>query len=52
MKNICRFLWIFCLFAMSAFAGDDGSKSITEAVVRGPFDRGVWELEGGAGEFC
>lgn len=35
---------------MSTFAGDGGKNP--PAVEAGAFDRGTWELEGGAGEYC
>jgi hypothetical protein len=49
-----KYLWVF--FAISgfvmtaAFAGEDG-KEVGVIQTAGPFDRGTWELEGGAGEF-
>jgi hypothetical protein len=49
MKHIGTFFLISTMFAMSALAGDDG-KDVVEAPP-GPFDRGAWELEAGAGEF-
>ena len=51
MKNICAFVGILGLFALRAFAGD-GGENPPAAVAAGPFDRGMWEMEGGAGEFC
>jgi hypothetical protein len=50
-KNICACLGIFSLFAMTALAGVEGKNPIPIVAAPGPFDRGVWELEGGAGEF-
>jgi hypothetical protein len=51
MKNICAFLGIFSLFAMTALAGDEGANSTTAPVTPSPFDRGTWEFEGGNAEF-
>jgi len=49
MKHLPPFFGIFVLFTISAFAGDDGKNIPT--IAPGPFDRGTWELEAGAGEF-
>ena len=51
MKNISTFIGIIALGAVNAFAGDDGKNPvIPDQPDR--FDRGEWELEGGAGDFC
>jgi opacity protein-like surface antigen len=50
-RTICALLGTLGLLATAAFAGDDGKNPIP-AVAPGPFDRGTWEIEGGAGEFC
>jgi len=50
MRNICTILGIFGLIAANAFAGDEGKNPVVP-VESSPFDRGTWELEGGAGWF-
>jgi opacity protein-like surface antigen len=49
MKNICALCGIFCLATAHALAGDVGKE--LQPAPPGPFDRGTYELEGGAGEF-
>jgi opacity protein-like surface antigen len=51
MKNICAYLGILSLFGMTVLADEEGKNPIPTVTVAGPFERGVWELEGGAGEF-
>jgi len=48
MKNICVFVGLFGLWAAAALAGD--LKQPVPFAAPGPFDRGGWELEGGAGD--
>jgi lipid A 3-O-deacylase len=50
MKNLSAILGISCLLAASAVAGD-GKNPIEPVTAPTPFDRGAWELEGGAGYF-
>jgi opacity protein-like surface antigen len=47
---LCACIGTSTLFAVSAFAGEDGKNTIVTPAP-GPFDRGTWSLEGGAGEF-
>lgn len=49
MKEIFVFLGLTCLLTSAALAGDDGKNPVAPAPESGPFDRGTWELEGGAG---
>jgi hypothetical protein len=50
MKIIWAFFGIFGLFACRAMAGDAGNRAML--ATPGAFERGTWEIEGGAGEFC
>jgi hypothetical protein len=50
LKSIRTVLALFSLCTWTALAGDAG-KEITSAATPGPFERGMWELEGGAGYF-
>lgn len=45
------FLGISGLFSMPALANDEGKNLLAAAVAPEPFDKGVWELEGGVGQF-
>jgi len=50
MKITWAFFGLFGLITLNALAGSQETNSIETAP--GPFARGTWELEGGAGEFC
>lgn len=50
MKNVRALLVILGMPLACALAGDDG-KTVTPVATPGPFDRGTWEAEGGAGFF-
>jgi hypothetical protein len=50
MKIIWALFGIFGLIAARALGGEDGNSPAQAGP--GPFDRGTWEIEGGAGEFC
>jgi lipid A 3-O-deacylase len=49
MRKLCAFTGMLGLLAMTALAGDAGKDLTLPA--SGPFDRGTWEVEGGAGFF-
>ena len=51
MKRFPIFLAALAALCTAAFAGGDGKTMIQPAVEPGPFDRGTWEMEGGAGYF-
>jgi len=49
IRYICAFIGMLGIFAVSALAGDSGKELVLPGP--GPFDRGTWEVEGGAGYF-
>ena len=53
MKTFPALLALTILSANAVFAGDDGKAVIPPApAITSPFDRGTWELEGGAGFYA